>query len=48
MYGSDDFELWRARISYFAELRYKIEKALKFYEKSTENSLVTNPRFVWH
>ncbi len=34
-YNSDDFELWRARVSYFAELRYQLDKALAAYEKTT-------------
>ncbi len=33
-HNSDDFEIWHARVSYFAELRYKIEKALTAYEKA--------------
>ena len=33
--SADDFELWRARISYFAELRYQIDNALAAFEKTT-------------
>ncbi len=34
--GSDDVEVWTARLDYFSDIRHRIEKALREYHKATK------------